>query len=112
MSTTPTLLDRIPLDADVVLDVGCHMGMLGALYRQRNPRARVLGVDNDIAAIRVAATRLSEAACLDIESAPLPFEVPGGYDCIIYGDVLEHLRGSLGASCANTPPSSAPAASW
>jgi hypothetical protein len=88
----PDLLDRIPLDADVVLDVGCHRGMLGALYRLRNPRARVLGVDNDIAAIRVAATRLTEAACLDIETDPLPFEVPGGYDCIIYGDVLEHLR--------------------
>jgi 2-polyprenyl-3-methyl-5-hydroxy-6-metoxy-1,4-benzoquinol methylase len=88
----PDLLDRIPLDADVVLDVGCHMGMLGALYRLRNPRARVLGVDNNVAAIRVAATRLSEAACLDVEAAPLPFEVPGGYDCIIYGDVLEHLR--------------------
>jgi SAM-dependent methyltransferase len=88
----PDLLDRIPLDAEVVLDVGCHMGMLGAVYRLRNPRARVLGVDSDIAAIRVAATRLSEAACLDIETDPLPFEVPGGYDCIIYGDVLEHLR--------------------
>jgi SAM-dependent methyltransferase len=88
----PDLIDRIPLDADVVLDVGCHKGMLGAVYRQRNPRARVLGVDNDIAAIRVAATRLTEAACLDIENDPLPFEVPGGYDCIIYGDVLEHLR--------------------
>ncbi len=88
----PDLLDRIPLDAEVVLDVGCHMGMLGAVYRLRNPRARVLGVDNDIAAIRVAATRLTEAACLDVETDPLPFEVPGGYDCIIYGDVLEHLR--------------------
>jgi SAM-dependent methyltransferase len=88
----PDLLDRIPLDAEVILDVGCHMGLLGAVYRLRNPRARVLGVDNDVAAIRVAATRLTEAACIDIESDPLPFEVPGGYDCIIYGDVLEHLR--------------------
>ena len=88
----PDLLDRIPLDADVILDVGCHKGMLGALYRLRNPRARVLGVDHDIAAVRVAATRLTEVACLDVESAALPFEVPGGYDCIIYGDVLEHLR--------------------
>jgi SAM-dependent methyltransferase len=88
----PDLLDRIPLDADVVLDVGCHKGMLGAVYRLRNPRARVLGVDFDVAAVRVAAARLTEAACLDIESDPLPFEVPGGYDCIIYGDVLEHLR--------------------
>ena len=88
----PDLLDRIPLDAEVVLDVGCHKGMLGAVYRLRNPRARVLGVDHDIAAVRVAATRLTEVACLDIETDPLPFEVPGGYDCIIYGDVLEHLR--------------------
>jgi SAM-dependent methyltransferase len=88
----PDLLDRIPLDADVVLDVGCHKGMLGAVYRLRNPMARVLGVDQDIAAVRVAATRLTEVACLDIETDPLPFEVPGGYDCIVYGDVLEHLR--------------------
>jgi SAM-dependent methyltransferase len=87
----PDLLDRIPLDAEVVLDVGCHKGMLGAVYRLRNPNARVLGVDYDLAAVEVAATRLTEAACLDIENDPLPFEVPGGYDCIIYGDVLEHL---------------------
>ena len=88
----PDLLDRIPLDADIVLDVGCHKGALGAAYRARNPRARVLGVDHTPDAVRIAATRLSEVACFDIESDPLPFEVPGGYDCIIYGDVLEHLR--------------------
>lgn len=88
----PDLLDRIPLDADIVLDVGCHMGALGAAYRLRNPRARVLGVDHMPAAVRVAAGRLTEVACIDIESDPLPFEAPGGYDCIIYGDVLEHLR--------------------
>ncbi len=88
----PDLLDRIPLDADIVLDVGCHMGALGAAYRLRNPRARVLGVDHMPAAVRVAARRLTEVACIDIESDPLPFEAPGGYDCIIYGDVLEHLR--------------------
>lgn len=88
----PDLLDRVPLDAEVVLDVGCHKGALGAAYRLRNPRARVLGVDNDVASVHIAATRLTEAACIDIEADPLPFEVPGGYDCIIYGDVLEHLR--------------------
>ncbi|WP_284944943.1 methyltransferase domain-containing protein [Acidisoma cladoniae] len=88
----PDLLDRIPADAKVVLDVGCHMGLLGAVHRRRNPRVRYLGVDTDIAALRVAATRLSEVALLDVETGPLPFEVPGGYDCIIYGDVLEHLK--------------------
>lgn len=88
----PDLLFRIPLDADHVLDIGCHKGMLGAAYRNLNPRARVYGVDNNLDAVRVAAARLHEVACLDIERDPLPFEVPGGYDCIIYGDVLEHLR--------------------
>ncbi|HEX3983825.1 MAG TPA: methyltransferase domain-containing protein, partial [Acidisoma sp.] len=61
-------------------------------YRLRNPRARVLGVDHVPASAQVAATRLHEVACIDIEADALPFEVPGGYDCIIYGDVLEHLR--------------------
>ncbi|WP_459674748.1 methyltransferase domain-containing protein [Acidisoma sp. 7E03] len=88
----PDLLQRIPLDADVILDVGCHKGMLGAAYRQINPRARYLGVESNAEAARVAASRLSEVACIDVERDPLPFEVPGGYDCIIYGDVLEHLQ--------------------
>ncbi|MCB8880945.1 methyltransferase domain-containing protein [Acidisoma cellulosilytica] len=88
----PDLLDRIPLDADVVLDIGCHKGALGAAYRLRNPRARVLGIDFMPEAVKVAAGRLNEVACIDIERDPLPFEVPGGYDCIVYGDVLEHLR--------------------
>lgn len=88
----PDLLPRIPLDADTILDIGCHKGMLGAAYRRINPRARVLGVESNPEAARVAATRLHEVACLDIETDPLPFEAPGGYDCIIYGDVLEHLR--------------------
>jgi hypothetical protein len=34
----PDLLDRIPADADTVLDIGCHMGLLGAVHRRRNPR--------------------------------------------------------------------------
>jgi 2-polyprenyl-3-methyl-5-hydroxy-6-metoxy-1,4-benzoquinol methylase len=88
----PDLLARIPLDAETVLDVGCHTGLLGAIYRQRNPRVRYFGIDSNPGAIRIAATRLTQAAMLDVETDPLPFAAPGGYDCIIYGDVLEHLR--------------------
>jgi glycosyltransferase involved in cell wall biosynthesis len=43
----------------------------------------------------VAATaveRLDELATVDVEDDPLPFDVPEGIDCIIYGDILEHLR--------------------
>jgi trans-aconitate methyltransferase len=46
------LLERIPLDAAVVLDVGCGAGSLGAAYRRLNPRARLLGIDMDPAAAK------------------------------------------------------------
>ena len=86
------LLDRIPLIAKVVLDVGCGTGALGAAYRRLNPRARVLGIEMDPGAAAIAAQRLDEVAIGDVEDDPLPFAPEGGIDCIIYGDVLEHLR--------------------
>jgi hypothetical protein len=39
-----------------------------------------------------AVPRISEVVCGDVEGLPMPFEVPHGIDCIVYGDVLEHLR--------------------
>ena len=87
----PELLERIPLSARTVLDVGCAQGALGRAYLRRNPAARVLGIDTDPHAASQAGQRLSEVACVDLEAVPMPFAVPEGIDCIIYGDVLEHL---------------------
>jgi len=86
------LLERIPLSARVVLDVGCGSAALGAAYRRLNPRARLLGIDKDPAVAELAADRMDEVAEVDVEEDPLPFDVPDGIDCIIYGDILEHLR--------------------
>lgn len=88
----PDILERIPLTARVVLDVGCGSAALSAAYRKRNPRARLLGIDKDPALAEIAAERLDELMTVDVEEDPLPFEVSEGIDCIIYGDVLEHLR--------------------
>jgi SAM-dependent methyltransferase len=88
----PELLENIPLAARTVLDVGCAQGALGAAYLRRNPAARFLGIDSDAAAATMAAGRISEVACVDVETEPMPFDVPDGIDCIVYGDVLEHLR--------------------
>jgi SAM-dependent methyltransferase len=90
----PDLLERMPLDAKVVLDVGCATGALGAEYKRRNPRTRYLGIERDPAAARIAATRLDQVAAADVEDDPLPFPglEPDSIDCIVYGDVLEHLR--------------------
>ncbi len=87
----PELLEKIPLHAATILDVGCAQGALGADYLRRNPRARVLGIDLDPVAAAIASTRISEVFCGDVEANPMPFEVPEGIDCIVYGDVLEHM---------------------
>jgi trans-aconitate methyltransferase/glycosyltransferase involved in cell wall biosynthesis len=88
----PDLLARIPLTARVVWDIGCGTGKLGMLYKRYNPQARVLGIEADPARARVAATRLDEVVVGDVETLANPFARHGPPDCIVYGDVLEHLR--------------------
>jgi len=87
----PELLEKIPLSAKTILDVGCAQGALGADYLRRNPNARVLGIDIAAESIAHARERIGEVFCGDVERNPMPFNVPEGIDCIIYGDVLEHL---------------------
>ena len=88
----PALLERIPLAARTVLDVGCGAGSLLAAYRRLNPAALLYGIEPDSVTAAIAATRLDEVAVADVEQDPVPFEIDGGFDCVIYGDVLEHLR--------------------
>ncbi len=89
--SNPDLLDRIPINAARILDVGCSAGALGLEYKRRNPAARYYGVESDQAAAAIAASRLDAVSTKDIEAEPYPFG-DTTFDCIIYGDVLEHLR--------------------
>lgn len=94
-AANPDLLDRIPLSARTVLDVGCGAASLAAGYRRRNPRARLLGIEDDPAVAALATRRLDRLYAVDVEADPVPFAdelPPAGLDCIVYGDVLEHLR--------------------
>ena len=91
----PDLLARIPLSARYVLDVGCGTAALAREYRNRNPRAVLMGIENEPGAAAVAAERLDRLFLADLETDPTPFatELPrSGFDCIVYGDILEHLR--------------------
>jgi SAM-dependent methyltransferase len=90
------LLDRIPLDAKVVVEVGCSTGALGAAYRRLNPRAQVLGIELDPGAASIAAQRLHDVVVGDVETSPFPFAPEDGVDCLIYGDVLEHMKDPWG----------------
>jgi SAM-dependent methyltransferase len=87
----PDVLERIPLAARIVVDTGCAAGALGAAYLRRNPQARYLGIELDGSAAAIAATRLTGLFCGNAEADPMPFDVPDGVDCLVYGDVLEHL---------------------
>ncbi|MCX7381130.1 MAG: methyltransferase domain-containing protein [Alphaproteobacteria bacterium] len=89
-SLNPDLLDRIPLDAARVLDVGCNAGALGLEFKCRNPATRYYGIETDADAAAIARTRLDEVATTSVEDDPFPFG-DTLFDCIVFGDVLEHL---------------------
>ena len=89
--SNPDILDRIPLDARAVLDVGCGSGALGRDYKRRNPAAKVYGIEQDEAAARIAAERLDEVVLCNLDDNILPFG-DTRFDCIVYGDILEHLQ--------------------
>lgn len=90
------LLSRIPLSARTVLYVGCGDGSLAASYRLRNPTARLLGIDTDPSATARAAAHMEAVATADVETDPLPFDLPDGVDCIVYADILEYLHDPWG----------------
>ena len=91
----PDILSRIPSDAKIVLDVGCFTGALGSEYKRRNPLAKVFGIERDAGAGGEARRRLDGVYIADLDTNPLPFVEEfsiGSIDCLIYGDVLEHVK--------------------
>jgi SAM-dependent methyltransferase len=86
------MLGRIPLSANTIMDVGCGDGALSAAYRRLNPKARLLGIETDPAGATRAAQHLQQVSTTDVETDPMPFAAPDGIDCIIYRDILHHLR--------------------
>ncbi len=85
------LLDRIPLTSGAVLDVGCGTGAMALAFKELNPGCVYFGVEADEQACLIAINRVDRLVRADIEQFPAPFG-DTKFDCIIYGDVLEHLR--------------------
>lgn len=87
-------LSMIP-KGSFILDVGCHTGIMGEILRQKK-EAKVVGVDMDSEALRVARGRLQSVFLLDIEqegwSRHLINEGFEKFDTVLFGDVLEHTH--------------------
>src|SRR3954466_2739730 len=89
LNERPDLERLVPREARSVLDVGCGPGLLGAALKRRGVE-RVVGVELTPEAARRAAEVLDEVVVADVDVDELPFE-DASFDCVIYGDVLEHL---------------------
>lgn len=84
------LLRAVPDSARVIVEVGCAYGRLGARLKQLDPERVVFGVERALTAAEQARHVLDDVFVCDVESEELPLE-RGSVDCILYGDVLEHM---------------------
>jgi 2-polyprenyl-3-methyl-5-hydroxy-6-metoxy-1,4-benzoquinol methylase len=84
----PYLLKHINEGWTEVLDIGCSKGGLGAAIKEKG--IRVSGIENFEEAAQIAKGKLDHVIQGNIETMELPYEKEQ-FDCIIFGDVLEHL---------------------
>ncbi len=93
-TVNPGLLSLIPPDAKVVLEIGCGAGALCKAYRRVNPGVTWTGVEPNEEAAEQAKRVCTKVYNYPIESIPMHWlAAPDDMmpDCIIFGDVLEHL---------------------
>lgn len=74
-----------------VLELGCAAGRLGQLYKQLHPQTIWVGVDCNAGALQQAAQRLDATFQVNLDDANLD-AVGSGFDCVVMGDLLEHLK--------------------
>jgi SAM-dependent methyltransferase len=87
------LLRLLPRDARLIVEVGCGAGALAAEYKKINPAVSYLGLERHGLAAQKASERLDRVVQGDAEALELDqlgIEA-GTVDCLVYGDVLEHL---------------------
>lgn len=80
---------QIP-DGSKVLEIGCADGRLANILTIKK-KCRVYCVEKDHAMAVIGRRKCEEMLNIDIESTELPWEA-GAFDCIVLGNVLEHMR--------------------
>jgi 2-polyprenyl-3-methyl-5-hydroxy-6-metoxy-1,4-benzoquinol methylase len=84
------LLVLVPEGAQRVLDVGCGEGNTGRALKAARPEVFVAGIEKEARVAEIAAAHLDDVQCVDLDT--IPFGFAQQFDCIICGDVLEHLK--------------------
>ena len=92
-SVNPDLLSRIPADAKRVLEIGCGSGMLGKAYKSINKDVTYIGIELMEEPASKAMHCIDHVIVGDMNNEVIISRLASmdKFDCIIFGDVLEHL---------------------
>ena len=86
------VLSLIPDNVSKVLDVGCSIGALGEQIKQKFG-AEVTGIELDEQMAKVANEKLDLVILGDLDKIILKdYLLPKYFDCIIFADILEHIK--------------------
>lgn len=85
------ILEHIPDGLERVLDVGCASGKLGENLKRLKGIKEVIGIEINPSVAKLAERVLDKVYIADVEDIEL-LEYRAYFDCIIYADILEHLK--------------------
>ncbi len=88
-SSRHDLIRLIPPQAENILEVGCAGGMTGKALREKGFK-EIIGIEINEEVVQTGRSYYDQLIIGDVEEVHLPFEKEH-FDCILYGDVLEHL---------------------
>ena len=86
------LLSRIPLNAKVILEVGCGQGSLGYEYKKKNPAVKYIGIESSTKDAEVAIDKLDTVIIGDVEDFSIWIDRLPKIDCLIFNNVLQYLK--------------------
>jgi glycosyltransferase involved in cell wall biosynthesis len=88
------LLNLLPPDAKVIVEIGCGTGATGAQYKLTNPHCQYIGIECDREKAKIAVDRLNWVTIANIEETDIASLdiAPDTVDCLIFGDLLPYLK--------------------
>jgi len=86
----PDLQAWVPREAEHILDIGCATGAFGAALQARQ-HCRVVGIELNPTLASRAVQQIDRVLQQSVEDLP-EATFAEDFDCIVCGDVLEHLR--------------------
>ena len=88
------LLNLLPPDAKVIVEIGCGTGATGAQYKLTNPHCQYIGIECDREKAKIAVDRLNWVTIANIEQTDIASLdiAPGTVDCLIFGDLLPYFK--------------------